>query len=259
MRVRETVPDAVLGARRRDRARRPHARGADRAPAGGQGLPGRARADAALNGFFRIENLRALREVALRQVAEDVEAQAARPRARLAVARGPARGQPPPQAVERAAARAGRAAGVAASASSAARGARRSGSAASSTCSSSARRAAPSAAEREQLEALRRLASVLGAHLLVEEGDDVARGRRARRARARHDLRADGHPARRAAAWRACGAARRPAAPAAARRRPADRRRPHAGGAVTRCRAREARRPRVSPPAARAAPPRRRR
>jgi two-component system sensor histidine kinase KdpD len=28
--------------------------------------------------------------------------------------------------------------------------------------------------EREQLEALRRLASVLGAHLLLEEGDDVA-------------------------------------------------------------------------------------
>ena len=33
----------------------------------------------------------------------------------------------------------------------------------------------PDRAERaEQLEALRRLASVLGAHLLVEEGDDVA-------------------------------------------------------------------------------------
>jgi two-component system sensor histidine kinase KdpD len=31
-----------------------------------------------------------------------------------------------------------------------------------------------SADEREQLEALRRLASVLGAHLLLEEGDDVA-------------------------------------------------------------------------------------
>ena len=29
---------------------------------------------AALNGFFRVENLEALRELALRQVAEDVEA-----------------------------------------------------------------------------------------------------------------------------------------------------------------------------------------
>ena len=28
--------------------------------------------------------------------------------------------------------------------------------------------------EREQLDALRRLATVLGAHLLVERGDDVA-------------------------------------------------------------------------------------
>ena len=33
-----------------------------------------ARVPAALNGFFRVENLEALREVALRQVAEDVEA-----------------------------------------------------------------------------------------------------------------------------------------------------------------------------------------
>ena len=32
----------------------------------------------------------------------------------------------------------------------------------------------PTAVEREQLEALRRLASVLGARLLVEEGDDIA-------------------------------------------------------------------------------------
>ena len=33
----------------------------------------------------------------------------------------------------------------------------------------------PSAEQREQLGALRRLASVLGARLIVEEGDDVAR------------------------------------------------------------------------------------
>ena len=32
----------------------------------------------------------------------------------------------------------------------------------------------PSVEERDQLEALRRLASILGAHLLIEEGDDVA-------------------------------------------------------------------------------------
>ncbi len=32
----------------------------------------------------------------------------------------------------------------------------------------------PNAAEQEQLDALRRLSSVLGAHLLVEHGDDIA-------------------------------------------------------------------------------------
>jgi two-component system, OmpR family, sensor histidine kinase KdpD len=34
--------------------------------------------------------------------------------------------------------------------------------------------ASPSGAQREQLEALRRLGSVLGSQLIVEEGDDVA-------------------------------------------------------------------------------------
>jgi two-component system sensor histidine kinase KdpD len=72
-RVRETIPDSVLG-------------GADevvlidlspealltRLRAGKIYKP--ERVEAALNGFFRIENLAALREVALRQVAEEVEA-----------------------------------------------------------------------------------------------------------------------------------------------------------------------------------------
>ena len=67
------VPRLRALRRRRGGARRPHAAGADRAAAGGQGVPA-ARVPAALNGFFRVENLEALREVALRQVAEDVEA-----------------------------------------------------------------------------------------------------------------------------------------------------------------------------------------
>ena len=33
----------------------------------------------------------------------------------------------------------------------------------------------PSAAEREELESLRRIAAMLGAHLLVEEGEDEAK------------------------------------------------------------------------------------
>jgi two-component system sensor histidine kinase KdpD len=72
VRVRETVPDSVLG-------------GADEVvliDLTPEALIGRLRAgkiypggniDAALNNFFRIENLAALREVSLRQVAEDVE------------------------------------------------------------------------------------------------------------------------------------------------------------------------------------------
>jgi two-component system sensor histidine kinase KdpD len=72
-RGRETVPDSVLG--RADEVvlidLSPEALLA-RLRAGKVYKP--ERIDAALNGFFRIENLSALREVALRQVAEDVEA-----------------------------------------------------------------------------------------------------------------------------------------------------------------------------------------
>jgi two-component system, OmpR family, sensor histidine kinase KdpD len=71
-RVRETVPDSVLG-------RANEVVLIDLSP---EALLARLRAgkvykperiDAALNGFFRIENLSALREIALRQVAEEVE------------------------------------------------------------------------------------------------------------------------------------------------------------------------------------------
>jgi two-component system, OmpR family, sensor histidine kinase KdpD len=73
IRVRETIPDAILA-----RAEEvvlidltPEAL-LDRLRAGKVYPPGRI--DAALNNFFRIENLAALREVALRQVAEEVGA-----------------------------------------------------------------------------------------------------------------------------------------------------------------------------------------
>ena len=70
--VRETLPDQVLGAA--DEVvivdLTPEALIA-RMRAGKIYPPERVRA--ALNGFFRIENLAALREVALRQVAEEVE------------------------------------------------------------------------------------------------------------------------------------------------------------------------------------------
>ncbi len=51
----------------------------------------------------------------------------------------------------------------------------------------------PGAEEQEQIEALRRLASVLGAHLLIERGDDVAIDGPTRGPGAWHDLRPDGH------------------------------------------------------------------
>ena len=73
MRVRETFPDSVL-------SQADEVVLVDLTPPAlierlraGKVYPA-ARVPAALNGFFRIENLEALREVALRQVAEDVEA-----------------------------------------------------------------------------------------------------------------------------------------------------------------------------------------
>jgi two-component system sensor histidine kinase KdpD len=138
------------------------------------------RVEAALNHFFRIENLSALREVALREVAEEVETKRRvspfaseleslgtredRPSApnattqsiqeRLLALVTP---QPHSQRVVRRAARSAQ---------------RLDGELDLLYVRPPGRE--PSAQEREQLEALRRLASVLGAHLLLEEGDDVA-------------------------------------------------------------------------------------
>jgi two-component system sensor histidine kinase KdpD len=73
IRVRETIPDAVLG--RADEVLLIDVTPAallDRLRAGK--IYPTERIDAALNNFFRIENLEALREVALRQVAEEVGA-----------------------------------------------------------------------------------------------------------------------------------------------------------------------------------------
>ncbi len=174
VRVRETVPDSVLGAADEVVL-------IDLTP---EALIARLRAgkiypaesiEAALNNFFRIENLAALREVALRQVAEEVESK--RPRARRRAARH-ARGA----VIDERRAAGGR------------RAAARAGPPAAELAAPGAARLALGAAARhrprpalgasrpasrrprtsEQLDALRRLASVLGAHLLIEEDDDVA-------------------------------------------------------------------------------------
>jgi two-component system sensor histidine kinase KdpD len=171
VRVRETMPDEVLASADEvvlmdltpealiTRLREGRVYPPDRVPA-------------ALNGFFKVENLQALREVALRQVAEEVEAKRlyretleAREERLFGVAAAPIAERlmalvPLTPAAEPVIRRAWR---------------------------SSVRLGAdldvlvvrdpespPSAEEREQLEALRRITAMLGAHLVVEEGDDVA-------------------------------------------------------------------------------------
>ena len=162
VRVRETVPGRGARPRRRGRAHRPDARGAARRACAPARSTRRERIEAALNGFFRIENLAALREVALRQVAEEVEAK--RLVTEVVGTREDSMAADAAAGRRRAAARARRARTRARSGSCAARGARRSGSAPSSTCCGSRRPGAtPDAEQERQLAALRQLASVLGA------------------------------------------------------------------------------------------------
>jgi two-component system, OmpR family, sensor histidine kinase KdpD len=175
VRVRETVPDSALA--RADEVViidiTPEAL-LDRVRAG-KVYAGEARIGSALNNFFRIENLAALREVALRQVAQDVEAK------RLVRETVPSR-EPDP-AREKVRDASSRAVGERLLAlvtprprsqrvvRRAWRSAQRLGAELDLLWVSGER---VGEQEREQLEALRRLASVLGAHLLVERGDDVA-------------------------------------------------------------------------------------
>jgi two-component system sensor histidine kinase KdpD len=132
------------------------------------------RIEATLNNFFRIENLATLRELALRQTAEEVEAKA-RPRREAApVGSREQVIEMAPQAV------AERVLALVTLRPRSQRLVRR-------AWRSAQRLGAdldllyvaepgyqPAGEEREQLGALRRLAGVLGAHLVVEEGDDVA-------------------------------------------------------------------------------------
>ncbi|MFI4991241.1 MAG: histidine kinase [Solirubrobacterales bacterium] len=176
-RVRETIPDEVLSAADEVVL-------IDLTP---QALIARLRAgkvyrpervQAALNNFFKIENLSALRETALRQVAEDVEEKRLVREPRLLVRRdeqGDAvADEPQPQAI------AERLLALVTLAPHSERVVRR-------AWRSAQRLDAeldvllvrppghpPSRGDRERLEALRRLTAMLGARLRVEEGEDVA-------------------------------------------------------------------------------------
>jgi two-component system sensor histidine kinase KdpD len=169
-RVRETLPDDVLGAADEvvlidltpealiERLR------------AGKVYPA-ARVETALNNFFRIENLAALREVALRQVAEEVEHK------RLVPTATPTRGDrlldtAAPQAVgERLLALVTPQPGSQRIVRRAWRSAQRLQGELDLLW---VQQHQPSAEEREQLDALRRLATVLGAHLIVAPGNDIA-------------------------------------------------------------------------------------
>ena len=171
VRVRETVPDRELG-------KADEVVLVDLTPEAliqrlreGKVYP-EARVGAALGGFFKIENLQALREVALRQVAEDVEAKRL-VRDSLDVRERQLFGDIAAKPI------AERLLALAKLAPSSERVVRR-------AWRSSQRLGAeldilvvrdpadePTAAEREQLESLRRIAAMLGAELVVEEADDL--------------------------------------------------------------------------------------
>ena len=193
-RVRETLPDRVSRRGRRGRARRPHARGADRAPARRQGLPGRAHRVGAQQLLQDREPRRAARGRAApgRRGGRGQAARARdRPRRRAtttACSRAPPR-RPSASGCSRSSSRR-----RSPSASCAARGARPSGCRPSSTSSGSAR-TSPTDGEREQLDALRRLATAARRRTCSSSAATTSPRPSAGRRRARHHLRADGHAA----------------------------------------------------------------
>lgn len=176
VRVRETVPDTLL--RRADEIVlvdvTPEAL-VDRLRAGK--IYRSDRIDTALNNFFKIENLNALRETALRQVAENVEARRVEVEPAVGTRSGDRMDAGVPQAVgERLLALVEPYPGAQRLVRRAWRSAQRLGAPLDLLWV-----APPGGARLEEggdgarsLHALRELASVLGATLLVQEGDDVA-------------------------------------------------------------------------------------
>jgi two-component system sensor histidine kinase KdpD len=173
VRVSETFPDRVLGSADEvvlmdltpealiQRLREGKVYPAERVPA-------------ALNSFFKVENLAALREVALRQVAEDVETRRVPERAAaLGTREGLLTGEAPQPIAQRILA-------LVTPEPESERLVRRAWRSAQRLDAEldllyvAPPGISPQGDRREQLEALRRLGSLLGAGLLVEEGDQVA-------------------------------------------------------------------------------------
>jgi two-component system sensor histidine kinase KdpD len=170
-RVRETVPDAVLGTADDVVLLDITPESLIERLIAGKIYP-QDRVQAALNNFFTIENLAALREVSLRQVAEEVE--------HKRVVIEPVVGSRQERLIESAAAQAihDRLLALVTPTTKSQRVVRRAWRSAQRLGSELdllwVSDHAPDEAEREQLDAIRRLASVLGAHLLIEHGDDIA-------------------------------------------------------------------------------------
>jgi two-component system, OmpR family, sensor histidine kinase KdpD len=168
-RVRETVPDSVLG--RADEVvlidLSPEAL-LTRLRAGKIYKP--ERVEAALNGFFRIENLAALREIALRQVAEEVESK--RLVTEVVGTREDLASDLPQAIGERLLALVEPYAGSQRLVRRAWRSAQRLGSQLDLLWVAAPGRE-PDPEQERHLQALRQLASVLGADLIVEAGDDI--------------------------------------------------------------------------------------
>ena len=171
VRVRETVPDSALAAADDIVLVDITPQSLIERLLAGKVYPGE-RVQSALNNFFKVENLSALREVALRQVAEEVEAKRipAEPTGRSREER--LLDTAVPQAIgERLLALIKPQAKSQRIVRRAWRSAQRLGAELDMLWVADHE---PTEQEREQLDALRRLASVLGAHLIVERGDDVA-------------------------------------------------------------------------------------
>ena len=127
--------------------------------------------NSALNNFFKVENLAALREVALRQTAEEVEAKRT-PTASLVSHRDQLVEASAPQAISE------RLLALITPTPSSQRVVRRAWRSAQRLGAEMdvlwVAKQHPTPEQQGQIDALRRLASVLGAHFLVETGSDIA-------------------------------------------------------------------------------------